>query len=155
MVSDTQWPSLTWINHTCFIYNDGEAQIIADPWLFGSVFNNGWSHITSYEVPATTWKRITHIWISHEHPDHFHPPSLNTIPIEAREQITVLFQRTTDKRVVRYFEKAGFKNINELEVGWFPISSRTKVCCIPVSTDTNNDSALIFADGDLTIVNFY
>ena len=55
------------------------------------------------------WRGVTHIWISHEHPDHFPPPSLASLPDCTRREALVLFQETRDKRVVDYLKKNGFR----------------------------------------------
>jgi hypothetical protein len=51
---------------------------------------------------------ITHIWFSHEHPDHFSPSNLRQISEAHRRKITVLFHYTKDKQVVRLCKSLGF-----------------------------------------------
>ena len=70
------------VSHSCVLISLGEIRILCDPWLFGDVFNNGWSlKLKSQNLEVLTKEEInsiTHIWISHEHPDHFHFPHLST-----------------------------------------------------------------------------
>ncbi len=79
------------------------------PWLAGPAFNNGWDLLI--ETPLTTdqvMEGVTHIWVSHEHPDHFVPKFF--IDIAARyKSIPVLFQATRDRRVASFIESRGFK----------------------------------------------
>ena len=58
-------------------------------------------------------KDLTHIYFSHEHPDHFSIPFLKSISLEERKRITIIYQETYDKRVKNFCEKLGF---NFLEV---------------------------------------
>lgn len=87
---------IEFVNHSSFVVHANSIQLLIDPWLAGRVFNNGWDIISSSAFGVEDFKRITHIWFSHEHPDHFHPPSLNLIDPDSRENITVLFQETID-----------------------------------------------------------
>ena len=53
---------------------------------------------------------VTHIWVSHEHPDHFVPKFF--IDIAGRyKSVPVLFQETRDRRVASFIESRGFKVI--------------------------------------------
>ena len=35
-------PLIRFINHACFIIDTGPIKILCDPWLTGSVFQDGW-----------------------------------------------------------------------------------------------------------------
>jgi UDP-MurNAc hydroxylase len=50
---------------------------------------------------------VTHIWVSHEHPDHFVPKFFIDIAV-AYKSIPVLFQATRDQRVKSFIESRGF-----------------------------------------------
>jgi UDP-MurNAc hydroxylase len=147
-------PKIKWINHACFVYGDEQINLIADPWITGPVFNNGWAHISECLLSESDWREVTHIWISHEHPDHFSPQSLKSIPDDIRRSITVLFQRTADKRVVDFLSKCGFADVIELDQNWLQISSKTEIYCLPLRSDTNDDSTLIIKTGEFVTVNF-
>ena len=105
---------IEFVNHASFILKNQGIQIISDPWLFGNAFNDGWSLLCDYDFDLEKFKEIQYIWFSHEHPDHFSPALLNKIDIENRKEITILFQETKDKKLVRYCEKLGFR-IQELK----------------------------------------
>jgi hypothetical protein len=150
----TTIPSIKWVNHACFIYDDGDIKLISDPWISGTAFNNGWSHISECTLTADDWRQITHIWISHEHPDHFSPASLKAIPEDIRRSITVLYQRSADQRVVGFLRKCGFAEVIELDQEWISLGSRTQIYCLPFRSDTNDDSALVIKTGEHVTVNF-
>ncbi len=103
-----QKPSIIFLNHASFIIYFNKIRILVDPYLFGSAFNNGWNLLT--EVDHTKQiDHITHIFYSHEHPDHFSIPFLKKIEPVVRKNITILYQHTYDKRIKNYCQKLGYK----------------------------------------------
>ena len=113
---------VTLINHACVKIAIGDAVILCDPWLSGPAFNNGWDLLI--KTPLTldeVMKDVTHIWVSHEHPDHFVPKFFIDIS-NAYKSIPVLFQETRDRRVKSFIELRGFDvtelpNRRELTIG--------------------------------------
>ena len=106
---------IEFVNHASVIIEYCGVRMIFDPWIEGRVFNNGWDLITPTKFPYENFKSITHIWFSHEHPDHFFPPNIKNIPKEYRQKIVVLYQETIDKKVIGYCRKMGFKDVVELK----------------------------------------
>ncbi len=142
---------IQFINHSCFIVEKSDTKIICDPWIEDRVFDNGWDLIVKTPFQYEDFKDITHIWFSHEHPDHFFPPNIKKIPEHYRNKITVLFQYTKDKRVVNFCKKAGFKEIVELRANiWTSIGEDLKVMC---ENYTEGDSWLALQSNELTILN--
>src|SRR5260370_29654747 len=82
---------------------------MCDPWLEGGELNGGWKVLSPSIFRYEDFARITHIWFSHEHPDHFSPSNLKRIPEELRRKITVLFHQTKDKRVLKVCEAYRFE----------------------------------------------
>ena len=107
---------IEWVNHASFIVESASVRLICDPWLSGTAFNQGWSLLSPTKLKPEEFDRITHIWFSHEHPDHFSPQNLRNIPEAIRRNIKVLFQRTDDKRVIGACRHLGFKT-DELPAG--------------------------------------
>jgi len=99
---------LIFLNHACFIVEYKDTKILIDPYLSGSAFNNGWSLLKEFDH-SNHLKDITHIYYSHEHPDHFSVPFLKKIDTKMREKITIIYQKTFDKRVKFFCEKLGYK----------------------------------------------
>jgi len=100
---------IEWVNHASFVVDSGSVHLICDPWLDGTAFNHGWKLISSTAFRYEDFARITHIWFSHEHPDHFSPSNLKRIPEDLRSRITVLFHCTKDKRVLKVCKAYGFQ----------------------------------------------
>jgi UDP-MurNAc hydroxylase len=100
---------LTWVNHASFVVEFQGVRLITDPWLEGTVFNAGWTLLSPTRLRYEGFENVTHIWFSHEHPDHFTPPNLRRIPEEYRRRIKVLFHETRDKRVIDVCKELGFE----------------------------------------------
>ncbi len=107
---------MEWVNHASFIIRSGSVALLCDPWLHGTVFNEGWSLQSPTKLSYNDFANITHIWFSHEHPDHFNPPNLKKIPEQYRRKIKVLFHHTKDKRVASLCRTLGFA-VEELPEG--------------------------------------
>ena len=60
--------------------------------FFGSAFNNGWNLIKEVDHEKIL-KGITHIFFSHEHPDHFSVPFLKSIPSDKRNEIKIFIKK--------------------------------------------------------------
>lgn len=132
----------TYVNHASFKLEVDHIHLIIDPWLEGSVFDKGWDLLVPTPKPFFNFSQITHIWFSHEHPDHFAPWCLKNIDEELRKNITILFQYTIDKRVINFCKKLSFKII-ELENGKeYTLSENLKITCGKMG-DTAIDSWLL------------
>ena len=142
---------ITFINHASFALEHDGINLVIDPWLEGMVFNNGWNFISETRFKYDDFKNVTHIWFSHEHPDHFFPPNISKIPAEFKKNITVLFQETTDKRVASYCRKQGFKEVIELKPDVFVnLSDDFSVLCEHYQ---EGDSWIYIKSKDVKILN--
>ena len=67
--------TIEFINHASVLLKYNQTGILSDPWYFNSVFNKGWRLIyeNNIEYIKETLNKVSHIYISHEHPDHFRP----------------------------------------------------------------------------------
>ena len=79
-----------------------------DPWTEGASFNNGWDLLCA--SGNINYNALTHVWISHEHPDHFSVSDIKKIICESPDVI-FLFQSTKDERVANFIQKLGGKVI--------------------------------------------
>lgn len=142
---------IEWVNHAGFLVQEGSVTLLCDPWIEGFVFDNSWALISPTKFRYEDFSRVTHIWISHEHPDHFAPSNLKNIPKDIRSQITVLFQETKDKRVVKFCRGLGFKGAEELPAArWTVLGEGLSVFCQPVG---RGDSWISIRTLDHTILN--
>jgi UDP-MurNAc hydroxylase len=143
-------PVITFVNHASVIFTFKKIKLITDPWLFGSAFNDSWDLISESKMQVEDFKDISHIWFSHEHPDHFYPRVLNSIPEEIRKKITVLFQDTLDHRVTKKCRELGFSVIEMKHNKFYKLDDEFQVKCRPYLL---YDSLLFLKIGDKKILN--
>jgi hypothetical protein len=142
---------IKFVNHSSFIIEHEHVSIISDPWFEGKIFNNGWDLISKTKMSYDDFRHINYIWFSHEHPDHFYPPNLKSIPLEYKNNITVLFQNTIDGRVANFCRNAGFKEIIELHKGeHYNLSRDFKILCEHFD---EGDSWISYKVGETNILN--
>ena len=143
-------PTITFVNHASVIFSYKKIKLITDPWLFGSAFNSSWELISKSKMCLEDFKEITHIWFSHEHPDHFNLTVLNSIPKEIREQITVMFQDTLDHRVAKKCRELGFSVIEMKHNKLYKLDDDFQIKCRPYLL---YDSLLYLEIGNKKILN--
>lgn len=143
--------TVEFINHACVKITAGEVCILSDPWLDGAVFNDGWDLLVPTPMSDDEVLRgVTHIFLSHEHPDHFSPAFLSRVSKRGWPLPKILFQRTSDGRVKKFCEAKGYEVI-ELESGVpFGLSTTVFVTCIK---NGFYDSALHLRTEGATILN--
>src|SRR5689334_10670411 len=140
---------VTLINHACVKLALGDLVILCDPWLAGPAFNNGWDLLVPTPLRLDeVMAGVTHIWVSHEHPDHFVPKFFIDIAPRYRS-IPVLFQATRDRRVASFIESRGF-SLTELPDRKPVTIGKVRVTC---GVSEFYDSWLHLADGGESILN--
>ena len=84
--------NIEFVSHAGFIVSAMSKKILIDPWTKGKAFNDGWALISNNI--DVNYDEIDYIFVSHEHPDHFHFPTLKSITQENRQKITILYQNS-------------------------------------------------------------
>lgn len=141
---------IEFVNHASFILSVGTTRLLADPWIEGYAFYDGWALVSPTRFQFADFATITHIWFSHEHPDHFSPANIKSIPAEYRKNITVLYQYTKDKKIIQFCKDAGFKQVIELNAQWVEITDGIELYNKP---HTDGDSWLVVKADGKTIAN--
>jgi UDP-MurNAc hydroxylase len=127
---------IVWINHAGYELRTNGVRIVHDPWTEGSAFADGWALVSPTKYTVDDFSGVDYIWFSHEHPDHFAPAVLRKIPAAVRAEITVLYKKTRDQRVVEFCRKLGFCVV-ELENGVpLEIKGGVKLTCGHVLGDS-------------------
>ena len=145
--------SIQFINHASVIIKGNNISVLSDPWYQGDAFHKGWNLLceTSDDQILDVLNHVTHIWISHEHPDHFSIPFFKRFSKQINERkIKILFQETKDKRVVQF--------LKNLSIGYFELKDNIdlklddhfSVTCIK---DGFYDSALLVTHENEKILN--
>jgi UDP-MurNAc hydroxylase len=144
-------PTITFVGHASVIIDTGDAVIWTDPWLVSDVFNEGWRLHPQPVLAESDRNRITHVWISHEHPDHLNIPTLKSLDDEWLSSRTLLYQRHYSDDVVTYLRTVGFAGVVELEHGRpRRITDGVEVVSHQVG---HEDSSMTFRGQDWTILN--
>src|SRR5262245_51068490 len=58
--------------HASAVIETADAVVWSDPWLSGTAFNDSWALLPPPPpgLPEAWIPKVTHLFISHEHPDH-------------------------------------------------------------------------------------
>jgi CMP-N-acetylneuraminate monooxygenase len=65
----------------CSIVTANGLRMLTDPWIEGPAYHGGWWHCPPPVKRIAELGFLDWIYLSHAHPDHFHPPTLmNLIP---------------------------------------------------------------------------
>lgn len=141
---------ITLINHACVKISFGDVTILCDPWIEGPAFNLGWDLLIRTPLDFDgVMQGVTHIWVSHEHPDHFDPKFFSRIAAHHAPRVPVLFQETRDKRVRSFLEARGFTVVELPDRRPQGIAGLTLTCGV----DDFYDSWLHVSDGTRAVLN--
>ena len=91
------------------------------------------------------------MWISHEHPDHFHIPTLKAIKSYLKEDIVIVYQVLFGDKVPKFLKKFGFHNIMLLKHGKTEVLKKSNVRLTIFQVGTM-DSALLIQDEKYNIL---
>jgi hypothetical protein len=119
---------IRFVSHASFSVESNGTTLLCDPWLFGNAFNQGWALLS----PAATvpWKKMDYVWISHQHPDHLHFPTLKSLAPQHRKRLIMLYQKHASQRIPRVLQGLGYSSVRELELNkWTPLRGGVKVMC--------------------------
>ncbi len=114
------------IGNATLICHDRGPVLATDPWIKGHAYFGSW--VTSHEIPPEQLEHVKackYLWISHGHPDHLSPESLE----ELRDK-EILLPDHYGGRIARDLRAQGF-SVRILQDGaWTPLSERLRVLSI-------------------------
>ena len=141
------------INHASILIEHNDISLLSDPWYQGDVFHKGWNliHELQDEEIDRLLDKVSHIWISHEHPDHFSILFFKKFGQKIKSnKIKLLFQAVSDKRVEDFLVKSGYDlQILTYDL-WTKLSDDFDILCFK---DGFYDSGLAVKTSDKTILN--
>ncbi|OYY79556.1 MAG: hypothetical protein B7Y43_00240 [Sphingomonas sp. 28-62-20] len=142
--------SVTMIGHAGLLIEAPGIGLLTDPWLGGRIFDNSWELALPALPLADFVDRVTHVWISHEHPDHLHWPSLRAIVAARGPAIALLFQEHPSRAVIDQLGRLGFGAAIELRPGCWHRFGPAALRSLPAG---RIDCGLAVRIGDDVIVN--
>lgn len=139
---------------TLALYREGEARpvLITDPWLIGSCYWRSWW----LERPPTdediAWLATSeHLYLTHEHPDHLHPPSLRRLKRDAPDDaLSVLTPDFPRMQMDGYLAEQGFSVGRAAAGKWLKLAPDVSIMSLPVLT---NDSVLLIDTPNALLIN--
>ena len=117
---------------TCF---DDLPVLTTDPWIKGKPYFGSWGH--AYKIPKNQYDNIISskfIWLSHGHPDHIDPDSLDLF-----KDKTFLVADHYGDRIYNDLKKK-FRCIKLKSNNWFNVSNNIRIKSF---SDWNQDSCLL------------
>lgn len=102
------------VGHACVVVECSGTSILIDPWFSGKIFNNSWTLRPEPVFDPALLDRIDYVWISHEHPDHCHFPTLASFPDSFKQRVTILFQARDSEKMIAAFKGLGYQHFRLL-----------------------------------------
>ena len=102
------------VGHACIVAECSGTSILMDPWLSGKIFNNSWTLRPEPVMDPALLDRIDYLWLSHEHPDHCHFPTLGSFPDSFKQRATILFQTRDSAKMLAAFKGLGYQRFRLL-----------------------------------------
>lgn len=131
---------------TLALYDDADPDrpiLITDPWLIGSCYWRSWWLQKPPTTAEVAWlARARHVYLTHEHPDHLHPPSLRRLKAEAGDEaaLRVITPDFPRMQMDAYLKKSGFAVTRAPPRRWREIAPGVQIMSVPVLI---NDSILL------------
>lgn len=108
--------SLELLAHASFLLSAKKAGILFDPWFTGDAYWGSWRLWPKSSVKQATLESITHVIVSHPHPDHFNRDSLALLD----RSVKFLFPDYLSRIIPDTLESMGFTSLE-------PVPWETKV----------------------------
>ena len=134
------------IGNATLIAYDGEPVIATDPWMGEPAYFGSWG--LPFDIPEEQRQAIfrsKYVWLSHGHPDHLNPDSLNSFQGQR-----ILLPDHEGNRIRDDLTEQGF-DVTVLKSGeWISLSDNIRVYCI---SDYFQDAVLLVDVGGTLLVN--
>jgi Beta-lactamase superfamily domain len=137
------------LGHACLaLYAEGENPLLStDPWLVGSVYWRSWwlqNYPTHEEIDWLAQSAL--VYITHEHPDHFHMPTIRRLG----DGPTYLFPALAEPGYLVHMARQGFRAALAEPRRWRPLAGDAAMMSIPL---WNDDSLLLIVTPGALILN--
>ncbi|SRR5581483_3886278 len=133
------------IGNATLICYDRRPLLVTDPWIDGAAYFGSWTF--SHEIPreqAQSIEACRYVWLSHGHPDHLSPTS-----IEKFKDKIILLPDHEGGRIYRALKEQGYVVYLLKDREWTRLSDRVRVLSI---ADYNQDGILLIDIGGKLVV---
>ncbi len=132
----------TVIGHSTLYVETSGGTLLVDPWFSGSCYWRSWWHFPPTGDIEPGWLTPDFVYVSHDHFDHFHYPTLRRLDRNAR----LLVPRFGIDFMVGEFHRLGFQDVRELTHGRvYDLAPDVRVASYQYGFD---DTLLVVADHD-------
>jgi L-ascorbate metabolism protein UlaG (beta-lactamase superfamily) len=137
---------LTYLAHASLLIEVGGVRLVTDPWLDGPSYLSAWWHFPEPACSGAALAGIDYVYLTHEHVDHFHEPTLRALD----PKTPILIGRFLSPRFRDKLAALGFSDVRELPHGReVALSDQLKVASFQYRAD---DTALVITDGTTTLL---
>ena len=141
---------VTYIGHAAMLVESAGTTILMDPWLNDPTYHGTWWHYPPLVHRVRDLPKFDYLYISHEHPDHFDPPTLRQL----NKSVPVLIANFHRKGFRDRIAALGFTDIRELDFGKTISLNGNDVTVRLVPPDRAwDDSAILVRDGKANLFN--
>jgi hypothetical protein len=136
---------VTYLAHASVLIESNGVRLLTDPWLDGPTYLGAW-----WQFPEPLSRRpppVDCVYLTHEHADHFHPPTLAHLPRETE----ILVGRFARPRFAEALRRLGFSRVRELDHGrTITLGDGLELTSFQYRAD---DTALLVRGRDATVLN--
>ena len=128
------------------LYRDGQDPLLAtDPWLLGSVYWRSWWLQNYPSDEEIDWvAKSACIYVTHEHPDHFHMPTIRRLG----RGPAYLFPALAERGYLDYMTQREYRAEIIAPLRWRGIADGISILSIPVW----NDDSLLLVDTPTALI---
>ncbi len=139
---------IKFLNHASLLVTTSDFKFATDPWLTGQAFSTGWW--LKYKTPDNWQEELNScdfLYISHTHPDHLHPETLESVD----RKMPILISDFDSQSSENYLKSLGFKNLIKLKYQESLINQKKEIFfTVLKSGDFRDDSGLLFQYGNFS-----
>ncbi len=130
------------------VYRDRDGPLLlTDPWLLGSVYWRSWWLQNYPSDEEIDWLATSAtVYVTHEHPDHFHMPSIRRLGSGP----DYLFPALAERGCLDYLTARGYRASSVEPLRWRTLRGGVSILSIPV---WNDDSLLLIDTPNALIFN--
>jgi UDP-MurNAc hydroxylase len=141
---------VTYLGHACILMESADTRILMDPWLSDPTYHGTWWHYPPLALGPRDLPKLDYLYISHEHMDHFDPPTLRQLD----KDVHIIIANFKRKRFRDRIAALGFQRITEVDFGrdFHCNGSGFTVRLIPPDRAWD-DSAILVENGSTTVLN--
>lgn len=136
------------ISHACMLIEHSGKRLLLDPWIVGSAYWRSWWHFPESVPLNDNMLSADWIYLTHQHFDHFHYPSLRKFSRE----LMILIPRRPVSSMEQALTDLGFTNVLSMPHGK-TIALEGGFSLTSYQGSWNDDSAIVIQCNGTTLIN--